>query len=94
MKTMNFYFVMALLAFSTVSCVENSGKYKALVAQRDSLQMNNMMLEKNNDEIIEILNEAEVIFQDIRTAENKVVMNMNGSDRETRSKKDQITRDM
>ena len=37
MKTTRFFLIIAAFLFTAVSCVENSQKYKAAVAERDSL---------------------------------------------------------
>lgn len=94
MKTVNYLIVVAAFAFSAVSCVESSGKYKSLLAQRDSLQVYSQTLETNNNEILDMLNEVELAFQEIRTTEGKVMMNMNGSDVQSKSRKQQLSDDV
>ena len=37
MRTVQFLAIIATLVFTATSCVENTGKYKALAAERDSL---------------------------------------------------------
>ena len=69
MKTIKFYAVIAVLAFALTSCVENSGKYKAAVAQRDSLTMLTKTLDSNYNESLVLLNDIEAGFATINQNE-------------------------
>ncbi len=58
------------LLFSTVSCVENSSKYKQLQAQLDSLKGNYGSQKNQLDEVFAALNEVESGLKNIREKEN------------------------
>ena len=60
----------AFIAFSTISCVENSAKFKELQAQLDSLQGNYGVQKNLLDEVFATLNEVEDGLKDIRQKEN------------------------
>ena len=62
MKTFRLILALAAVALTAVSCVEKSGKYQTLLAQRDSL----LTVEQKYDQTLEILNEIETGFQSIR----------------------------
>mgnify|MGYP001510475538 FL=1 len=61
MKTFRLILALAAVALTAVSCVEKSGKYLTLLAQRDSL----LTVEQKYDQTLEILNEIETGFQSI-----------------------------
>ena len=59
MKTLKFFALTTVLVLFTASCVENSGKYKAMVAQRDSLQQVKLALDSNYNQSLVLLNDIE-----------------------------------
>ena len=69
MKTFRLILALAAVALTAVSCVEKSGKYQTLLAQRDSL----LTVEQKYDQTLEILNEIETGFQSIREVEDRVM---------------------
>lgn len=78
MKAIKFYAVMAALVFTTVSCVENSGKYKSAVAQRDSLAMEKQALDSSYNQTLVILNDIESGFAVINQNEKDMKVNLKG----------------
>lgn len=78
MKTIKFYVIITALAFLTASCVENSSKYKAAVAQRDSLSQVNQALDSNYNRTLVILNDIETGFSDINQSEKEMKVNLKG----------------
>jgi len=78
MKTIKFYALIAVIAFSTVSCVENSGKYKAVVAQRDSVAQVNQALDSNYNQTLVVLNDIENGFSEINQKEKDMKVNLKG----------------
>lgn len=90
MKAIKFITVITLLAMTTVSCVENSEKYKKLVAERDSLQSSAMKLETGYNETLDILNSVDEGFAMIRAGESKMVTDMQGIEGKSGSKKEQV----
>ncbi len=86
--------VAAILALSTVSCVESSSKYKAVVAEKDSLQseMANLVAEYN--ETLDIINDIESCFAAIRESEGKLMIDLSSIERPSSSKKQRIASQM
>jgi len=78
MKTIKFYAIFAAIVFMTSSCVENSGKYKAIVAQRDSLEQVKQALDSNYNQTLVILNDIETGFSAINQNENNVKVDLKG----------------
>ena len=65
MKTFRFFVIISALAFATVSCVENSGKYKSAVAARDSLAQEKQALDSSYNQTLVLLNDIETGFAEI-----------------------------
>ncbi len=80
MKRIFIVLVSALFAVSFISCVENSGKYKALRAQLDSLQQEHGIQSGELDEAFAILNEVEQGLQSIRESENIITVQAQSRD--------------
>lgn len=78
MKTIKFFAIIATLAFMTTSCVENSGKYKALVAQRDSLAIEKQALDSNYNQTMTLLNDIETGFSNISQNQSDMKVNLKG----------------
>jgi len=78
MKTIKFYVIIAALAFTSVSCVENSGKYKTVVAQRDSIAQVNQALDSNYNQTLIVLNDIENGFSEINQKEKDLKVNLKG----------------
>jgi hypothetical protein len=90
MKTIKFYVIIVALSFLTASCVENSSKYKAIVAQRDSLAMVKQATDSNYNKTLAILNDIEAGFSEINHNESQMKVNLKGSESTTASRKAQI----
>lgn len=69
---------MAAVALVTVSCVENSSKYKAAIAQRDSLAMQKQVLDSNYSQTLTLLNDIETGFSEINQTESDMKVNLKG----------------
>jgi len=94
MKTIKFYAIIAALVFVTASCVENSGKYKALVAQRDSIAMEKQALDSNYNRSLVILNDIENGFSEINQTEKEMKVNLKGVEGKTTNKRQLIAAQM
>jgi predicted RNase H-like nuclease (RuvC/YqgF family) len=70
--------MMAAVALVTVSCVENSSKYKAAIAQRDSLAVQKQALDSNYNQTITLLNDIETGFSEINQTESDMKVNLKG----------------
>ena len=90
MKAIKFYVTIVALAFLTASCVENSGKYKAAVAQRDSLAVENQTLDSNYNQSIALLNDIEAGFAVISKNESQIKVNLKGAEGTTADRKKMI----
>lgn len=90
MKAFKLITVITVLLFTTVSCVENSDKYKAVLAQRDSLQMQAQTIEAGYNETIEILNDVEAGFASIREIEGNMMLDIKSVEGNSKNKKQQI----
>jgi hypothetical protein len=78
MKTIKFYVAIAAVALMTMSCVENSSKYKAAIAQRDSVITQNQALDSNYKQSLTLLNEIEAGISEINQNQNEVKINLKG----------------
>ena len=78
MKKIKFYVVITMLAFATVSCVENSSKYKAAIAQRDSLALQKQNLDSTYSQTLNLLNDIEAGFADINQNESQLKVDLKG----------------
>ncbi len=94
MKATKFYVLLATLAFLTASCVENSGKYKAAVAQRDSIAIEKQVLDSNFNQTITLLNEIESGFKVIGENEKLVQLNMKGVEGKSLNQRELIVAQM
>ena len=94
MKTFKFYAVIAAIVFGTVSCVENSSKYKALVAQRDSLELVKQTLDSSYNQTLGIVNDIESGFAEITQTQKDMKVNLKGAETKSANKKEQIAAQM
>jgi len=78
MKTLKFYAIIAAIVFTSTSCVENSGKYKAVVAQRDSIAQVSQALDSNYNQTLVVLNDIENGFSEINQKEKDMKVNLKG----------------
>lgn len=89
MKKIGTICLVALIGTLTLSsCVENSEKYKNVVAQlndakieNDSLKNKNVDLQKSYDEVLTIINKVEEAFAKIREQEKILQIEVNESDK-------------
>lgn len=95
MKKLLLFSVVALLTFSLSSCVESSGKYKALKAQMDSLSTAATAKSAEFDEVFATLNEVEEGLKSIREAENILTIQSKGGGLEVQAnKREQLKSDV
>ena len=80
-KTLTFVSV-ALVALILSSCVESSKKYQALLAEKESLVVENQKMENDYNATMGILNEVENNLQAIRDAEGILMVKQEGSERD------------
>ena len=78
MKTFRIFVIISALAFATVSCVENSGKYKSAVAARDSLAQEKQALDSSYNQTLVLLNDIETGFAEINQTEKEMKLNLQG----------------
>lgn len=84
----------ALLILSLNSCVESSGKYKALKAQLDSLQTEYGVQSGDLEEVFATLNEVEQGLRSIRESENIIALQSQDGMNVPESSKEQLRTDM
>ena len=94
MKTFKFLSIFTALVLVSVSCVEKSEKYKAAIAQRDSLAIEKQMLDSNYNRTVDILNDVETGFSEISRSQNEMRVNLKGVEGKTTSKKELIAAQM
>jgi len=94
MKTIKFYAIMLTLAFIATSCVEKSGKYKAAVAQRDSVEQVKQTLDSNYNQTLALLNDIEIGFSKISQSESQMKINLKGAESKTSNRKQIIAAQM
>ncbi len=78
MKTIKFYAIIAIFAFTAASCVESSQKYKDVVAQRDSLAIEKQALDSNYNQTMTLLNDIETGFSNISQNQSDMKVNLKG----------------
>jgi len=78
MKTFKFLAIIATVVFFTTSCVENSGKYKSVVAQLDSLAMEKQVIDSNYNQTLVLLNDIESGFSKINESQTQMKVNLKG----------------
>ena len=76
MKTTRFFLLIAAFLFTAVSCVENSQKYKAAVAERDSLATEKQLLDSSYNQTLTLLNDIETGFAEITQTEKEMKLNL------------------
>jgi hypothetical protein len=93
MRTIRFYVIITVLAFVAVSCVENSSKYKAAIAQRDSLALQKQIMDSSYNQTLTLLNDIETGFSEINQTESNMKLNLKGVEGST-NKRAQIAAQM
>ncbi len=95
MKKLVLFSFLAIAIVSLSSCVESSGKYKALKAQMDSLSMAASAKSAEFDEVFATLNEVEEGLKSIREAENILTIQSKGGGLEVQeNKREQLKSDV
>ena len=94
MKSLKFYVAIAAIVLTTVSCVENSQKFKTLQAERDSLQVKSQMLTSEYNQTLSIMNEVDSGFAVINENGNQMRVNLKGVEGNSTSKREQIAAQM
>jgi len=94
MKTIKFYAIIALFLFTTASCVENSSKYKKIVAQRDSVEQAKQVLDSSYNQTLGILNDIEAGFAQINENEGQLKINLKGVEGSKANKRELIAAQM
>jgi hypothetical protein len=90
MKTFKFIAIIASVVFFTTSCVENSGKYKSIVSQRDSLAMEKQALDSNYNQTLVLLNDIESGFSKINESQSQMKVNLKGIEGKKNNKREII----
>lgn len=93
MRKIGVILLAAFLTLNFTSCVESSGKYKALKAQLDSLQAGYSIQSGELDDVFSTLNEVEQGLKSIRESENIIALSKDGLD-VPESSKEQLRSDM
>ena len=91
MKTTKLIIAVCVIFSITTSCVEKSDKYKVVVAQRDSILNSEHMLKFEFDQTLEVINEIELQFKNIRDAENNISLNLEKKEQKSVSKRNQLS---
>lgn len=94
MKTFKFFAITTVLVLFTASCVENSSKYKAMVAQRDSLEQVKLALDSNYNQSLVLLNDIEAGFSEINQSAIEMKVNLIGAESKTAQKREIIAAQM
>lgn len=94
MKTFKFYVVIAAIVLAGTSCVEKSDKYKALLAQRDSLELENNLIGTNYTQTLDIVNQVDSGFAEISRGEVQMQKTLKGAEGKTANKKEMILAQM
>jgi len=94
MKTIKFYALITVLAFLTVSCVENSQKYKSAIAERDSLATEKQALDSSYNQSLVLLNDIETGFAEINQNEKEMKVNLQGVEGPKANKRELIAAQM
>ena len=73
-----FFSLVAVVAIilSTPSCVESTGKYKSLLNERDSIALEHQNMESDYNTTLDMLNEVEAGFAQIREVEGKIMLDV------------------
>lgn len=94
MKSIKFYALIASIVFTTASCVENSSKYKKMVAQRDSVEHAKQSIDSSYSQTLAIVNDIEGQFAQINENETQLKINLKGVEGSNTSKRELIATQM
>ena len=90
MKTLKFGALIALVGLMTVSCVEKSAKYQALLAQRDSLQNKVSSVQTEYNQSMDLLSQVDSGFAAISESEASLKIELKGVEGQTSAKKQEL----
>lgn len=90
MKTLNYLAIIVAVVVTTVSCVENSSKYKSIAAQRDSLLIKSNSMEQEYNDMVDILNDIENGFNEISQNEGKMMVELKSNEGNSSTKREQV----
>ncbi len=82
--------VLASLSLLMVSCVEHSGKYKTVVAQRDSLAVEKQALDSSFNKTVALLNDIEAGFSEINKGEKQMLLTIKGAESKNPNQREKI----
>ncbi len=94
MKTIKFYVIIGILLLVSVSCVEKTAKYQAVVAQLDSLEQVKLALDSSYTQSLTLLNDIETGFSEINYSTSEMMVNLKGSEGKTTNKRELIAAQM
>ncbi len=94
MKTFKFFAIITALLFTTMSCVENSGKYKTVVAERDSVMQEKLLLDSSYNQTLTLLNDIESGFTEINQNEKEMKLNLQGVEGSKANRREMIAAQM
>lgn len=91
MKPLKFAIMTTLIVFTSTSCIESSKKYKALLAERDSIQLNMQVVQESYNQSIDLLSAVDSGFAAISETEKSLKLELNGIEgSSSNSKKQEI----
>ena len=90
MKTLKVGALIALVGLMTVSCVEKSAKYQALLAQRDSLQNKVSSVQTEYNQSMDLLSQVDSGFAAISESEASLKIELKGVEGQTSAKKQEL----
>ena len=90
MKLLKNSVVIASLLLLSVSCVEQTAKYKSAIAQRDSIAVEKQVLDSNFQQTLALLNEIEMGFYQINENEKALKVNIKGIEGNLKNKREAI----
>jgi len=90
MKTIKFSFLTVLIIVLSTSCVESSKKYKALLSERDSIQLNMKVVQESYNQTIDLLAAVDSGFTAISETEKSLKMELNGMEGNNAAKKQEM----
>jgi hypothetical protein len=94
MKSIKLIALIATFGLLIPSCVERSGKFKEVLAQRDSLVNENQKLDSNFNQTLTLLNDIEVGFKTIGENEKQIQLNLKGLEGKSLNQREMISAQM
>lgn len=94
MRTLKFIAIFSTFILLLASCVERSGKFKEMLAQRDSLVNENQKLDSSFNQTLTLLNDIEVGFKVIGENEKQIQYSLEGAQGKSLSQREKISAQM